>query len=311
MAWTWTRTAQTDGTVCVWALRAALIAAGWSSVKDSDGTTYSSAGTQLTGSGSGAHGLANNYAWFVLQAPSVNGCARSFCFQRITNTYAWRIKYSYNAGFTGGSPAGAQVPSATDEKVLQGAGTDAAPTGTACFINNTASIIWTMTGGAAESYCFFTFATAPGAGTVYTGQMMLGLETLAAGSYSASDPDPAIIFNAQNSADFGSNVSAYCGATQGWQTLGVCSPQGGSPGSWVGTSVGDPFTGYDVLLPLSFGRTSAPRLFKGYAAHLYAATLLRATLDTITLNTTRDWMLLGYSSNYSIAFPWDGSVPIY
>lgn len=53
---------------------------------------------------------------------------RQFTFQRGTDNTLWRIKYSARAGFTGGTPSAAETPSATDEQILLGGGTDAAPT---------------------------------------------------------------------------------------------------------------------------------------------------------------------------------------
>ena len=44
-----------------------------------------------------------------------------------------RLKVSPRAGFTGGSPSATRVPSATDERVVRGGGTDASPTYTALF----------------------------------------------------------------------------------------------------------------------------------------------------------------------------------
>jgi len=59
----------------IWFIISTLMSAGWTKVMDSDGTTYSAAGTQVTGPNTGTNGLDNNRAWVRLQAPPVNGGA--------------------------------------------------------------------------------------------------------------------------------------------------------------------------------------------------------------------------------------------
>jgi hypothetical protein len=113
------------GSLAMWNFVAALIAQGWTKLADSDGTTYSNVGTQVTGGNAGAHGLGNQYAWVVLRDPSGAG-GREYCIQNtFSNNLYWRIKYSQSAGFVGGAPSATQVPSATDETVPFGSGTDA------------------------------------------------------------------------------------------------------------------------------------------------------------------------------------------
>jgi hypothetical protein len=57
---------------------------------------------------------------------------REWCFQRTTDNATWRVKVSPYASFTGSATA-TQVPTATDEGVNWGAGTDASPTGYQLF----------------------------------------------------------------------------------------------------------------------------------------------------------------------------------
>lgn len=110
-------------------------AALWKFARSGGGTgsVYSVCGSVF----SSAAGLTNPNAWFVLQGPGyVTSPApaggllyyRQLCFQRGADNASWRVKYSPRAGFTGGSPGPAVTPSATDEQILVGGGTDAAPT---------------------------------------------------------------------------------------------------------------------------------------------------------------------------------------
>lgn len=121
-------TTTNGGAEVVYTIVTTLVASGvWTKTRDSDGTTYSSSGTQVTGPGTGANGLNNNRAW--VQVTDSNG--RSWVFQRSTTTdYQWRVKFSFD-GFEAGSPSATQVPAATTsahEVILFGSGSDASPT---------------------------------------------------------------------------------------------------------------------------------------------------------------------------------------
>jgi hypothetical protein len=104
-----------NGTEATFLLRRLLLETGaWTSVKDSDGTTYSATGSQLTHHGSGAGGLNNNNAWFVLR----DATGRQLLFQRGSLHYSWKVYYSKAAGFVEGSPAATATPTATDVRYV-------------------------------------------------------------------------------------------------------------------------------------------------------------------------------------------------
>lgn len=115
----------------IWNLVSKLILNGWTKISDSDGTTYSAGGTQITGGNSGANGFNNDNAWVKLRSPAGGGGAE-FTIQRM-NATDFRIKHSVSAGFSGGSPSASQTPSATDEFILLGGGSDGTPSGAALF----------------------------------------------------------------------------------------------------------------------------------------------------------------------------------
>lgn len=122
----------TPATSCVgmYTARQLIIAsAGATTVKDSDATTYSSSGAQLTTGASGAGGLGNDRAWFIVQMPG----GVQWCFQVVSAaSITWRVKVSISAGFVT-SPGATVTPSASDELVIHGGGTDASPTGAQLF----------------------------------------------------------------------------------------------------------------------------------------------------------------------------------
>jgi hypothetical protein len=61
------------GAVAMYTLISTLVTAGWTKVMDSDGTTYSASGVQVTSGNVGTNGLGNSSAWVRLKAPLVGG----------------------------------------------------------------------------------------------------------------------------------------------------------------------------------------------------------------------------------------------
>jgi hypothetical protein len=315
------------GAQCIHKLLTALLAQLWTKPKDSDGTTYSASGVQITGFNSGTNGLANTSAWFVVRDPN---SARSFCFQRGTTNLLWRTKYSAGAGFTGGSPSATQVPSATDEQVLQGAGTDASPTFHTFFGADGTLRFNCMAGDSTVGYSFFWDAfTAGNAGSPHFG---MALDVMAAGSFPAADTDPAIIYlvnkgNGGTAAAWGTDLTvvittcfAFFSNThtstnwKGCLAVSYYDPLTGikvAPAQAVGQGVGtNAFTSKDDGFPLMFARpvseTGGPFGYKGFGSIHRASGVFRANYDAIS-NTgvaSRDKIWLN-----GILLPWDGSIP--
>ena len=104
--------------------------AGWTILGSGDGlAAFSSSGDVISNEGTGANGMHNDDAWFRMQSPDGQ---REFTYQVTAVSSAApraRIKYSISAGFSGGAPSATQTPSATDEELVSGSGTDAAPVG--------------------------------------------------------------------------------------------------------------------------------------------------------------------------------------
>jgi hypothetical protein len=179
------------GAEAIYRLGAVLITAGWAKVADSDGTTYSSSGVQVTGYGTGANGLNNARAWVVYREP---GGRREWLFQRAATTLEsqWRIMYSASARFVGGSPSGTQTPSATDEQLVLGAGTHASPTFAALFAvgggyRYHAIAQSTPVGGC---YGFWGFSTISATGV---NESAIAQDPLWDASYPAEDTDPCVV----------------------------------------------------------------------------------------------------------------------
>jgi len=176
---------------------------GFEILEESDGTTYEADvpanGRQITSGAGGAGGFANANAWCRIREPGGAG-GREWTVQRDTsNNTDWRLKFSSLDGFTGGTPGPTQTPSAADEFLLLGAGTDASPSHTTLF-GGDGTYRWHLVGfDAAEDGVFPWYAYATVGGVPRTLWMV---DSLDPDSYPAlvgtrasptsGEPDPAI-----------------------------------------------------------------------------------------------------------------------
>ena len=331
------------GAVAMYQLIATLITAGWSKVSDSDGTTYSAGGTQVTSGASGANGLGNSSAWVRLAAPAVSGQVRELIFQRgTTNDRGWQIKYSASALFSGGSPAATVTPTSTDEVYMLGAGT--AATALANWFDVDGGFRWHIAcGGSAEFYSFNAFAVLTGATNLRNG---LFLDVMATGSYPSADVDPAVMYCSAVAAGtvgygiqttFGwlggvmststnpAEARAWLGTTSLAQASLVSNnqrvamiPYGNTSGSIIGgtlTTGTNPFTSKDSLLPAWWARQGAsvaPVGVKGASTLFSYGSVIRNNLDTADTVGTKDKVFIGgaaLASTQNIWAPWSGVSP--
>lgn len=317
-SWTYNQTPAT-GAVAVYALIALLVSVGWTKVADSDGTTYSSSGTQVTGGGSGTNGLANANAWVRLRAP--NG-VRELTFQRGSANALWRIKYSASERFSAGSPGATQTPqtpTSTEQQILLGGGTDASPTFSAWFATD--GTYRAQYGADAAAPFAFWFATYPSGGGTPNGGMVLDPVLVPA----SADQDQAVIAIATSgggftATTFGTVSSATTGTRiAGWLKYNVAgagfvaipankiTSSGGSDLA-PEASGSNPHSGSDDLYPVIYGRPtgqSAPQGYKGISSVMYWNGTVRATGDTLAVSTTRDRLVLG-----QVNLPWNGQIPL-
>ena len=302
------------GAQAMYQLKTLLKTQGWVINKSSDGTTYNSSGDQITSGSSGATGMANNSAWFVIMGPTQDGYNRSFAIQRGTTNLVWKVKYSLGAGFSGGSPSATQMPSATDEQTILGGGTDASPSFASLFAADSGYRYHAIAGGAAENYVFYSAAYPIGGGTC---THSIYFDRLASSTYATEDSDPYVMnfgANALTSAIW-SNSANNCPLT--WWKKGLVGEtftkvmaafyyDGTS--SLIGATGTNPFNGKDDGLPIFYGRPTAAGTvngFKGISRFLYFKLAARSTGDTISVSSTRDKIYFD-----DIIFPWNGVSPL-
>jgi hypothetical protein len=320
-----TNTLPSAGSVAIYSVMTTLVAAGWTVKSTGDGTTYTSSGNGITGGGTGAGGLGNNNAWFRIQAPVVGSQKRELCFQRTTTNLLWRVKYSASANFTGGSPSATIVPSATDEVVIFGSGTNASPTGATQFGTDGQYRFSVVAGDSTVGYSFYWAGSNSTTTTVTTGFLM---DVMTIGSYSSGDTDPCVIYDGYGTGVFTaiSSSPGIGGYTNTFGLLGTTylgistSIIGLSSNAYTGVlyflapalagtnALPNPFTGNDDLLPTFWGRfvsSSTSQGYKGTSSMLLSPTTRRSSLDTFTVSTAKDHILFGH-----YVLPWDGSTPL-
>ena len=289
-----------------------LISAGWVVKSSSDGTTYNSTGNQITSGNTGTGGYANSRAWFRIQAPLVGSQRRELLFQTPSGaTASARIKYSASAGFIGGSPNATQVPSATDEVVIIGGGTDVTPTGTGLFSSDGSYRFSMMAGDASIGYSFYWFGSAIGSQSNISAGFIF--DVLQNGSYNSLDTDPCVFYGAQNGTFFttalGGSYTANGLLGTAYAKLSIVTTNANSniifPAGQGSRETQNIFSLKDELFPAIWGRDGAatpPTGIKGISSIMLVTSVSRTTLNTQTINSTRDRIILGYYS-----FPWNGS----
>lgn len=327
------------GPIAMYLLKTTLVTAGWTVKSDSDGTTYASGGGQVTSGGTGANGLGNNNAWIRIQAPAVGNNTREITIQRSntapagTGNTQWRIKYSANAKFTGGSPGATQTPSAADEVVMAGAGTDASPTfQSTLFTTDNTYRISIAAGGVTEYYSFAMWTNISGS---ITGLNAIALDVMASGSYRSEDVDPAVMYvsNQANiqlpfydlsaNANFSTSNTTAPALARAW--LGTTSSAGiltaGTNNNNVqlatfggnfggGNSLAaNPFSTKDTFVSPWWGRGGSaippPNGIKGMSTLFRVGSVNRSNLDTCDLTTTKDRVHVNF-----VWLPWNGTVPL-
>jgi len=302
-----------NGSIAMWNIINTLISNGWVKLADSDGTTFSISGSQVTGGGSGTNGLGNQYAYVRLRGPDGN---RELIIQRTftTNVY-WRIKYSYLAGFTTipGTPE-TVTPSATDEYLLFGSGSDASP-GNVILLPSDGTytqyiVVDTVTGA------FAALCLGSGTGDVIS---WFVTDVLAPSTYPNTDVDPVVFV-----------INAYSGGTN-WATGTYINNESAGPftvlkrgltgegiartpallyslptGIAIPNGIGtNPYTDNDLEFPIIYAKHSGlsnPHGYKGISSLMKFTGVSRSAGDTYN---TKSKVIFG-----DIVFPFDGSSTI-
>lgn len=281
----------TGGGEALYRLKLVLVAAGWDIIMSGGGTgsgLYSAVGDVIAS----ALIMGTSRAWYRARAPAAMSPRREFCFQTgsggITRN-VW-IKYSAEDAFTGGAPDEDDMPTATDEQNVWGAGT----AGTALF-GVAATYRQQIVADDATPWEWWITCTVTGVGTT---SAAIKFEPLQPGTYPTTppnqDPDPALVFAFAGNAWLVANMGAAATGFKGWYQknagpeafvgMGACRllDAGGNifaPGG-EGTN---PETGRDAGERILFGRAAALATQvgrKGYGSGVRWNAVNRANCDT-------------------------------
>lgn len=274
----------------------AALLAGWTVQSYGTGTAgvYSATGAGFALASLTANSTLN---WVCVQDP---GGRTQIVFQLLASGTRWqaRIKVSESAKFVGGSPSANRVPSATDELVIYGGGTDAAPTGESWSASNStvhkchafadSSPIngrypWTfysnLTGTATHSSWFLQDPCLPG-------------------STDPSDASPQVW-----AAGVGTTFTGNIGRIHWWQGYGTGSVAAKSMVmpltqlAWDGARSVDPVSGNDFAGRIQY-YPAAPDPPKGFSSWV----LLKAHSKAFPNNINRDTAAYTYMGSTTTGF---------
>lgn len=309
-------------------LKTVMKANGYTVLSSSDGATYNASGDAITSVAE----METANAWFRIRQPT-GGVAphagvREFTFQVITTTEL-RIKYSLSAGFIGGVPGILRTPSASDERLVAGAGTDASPTGLNCNLGGGGSPAYIAVETASPFAWYMNhYYASPSSSGILIGFDPVMHAPYDAGDLDDSDLDPYVLYGVNGVlTTLGNGIEQsfchwYSPDEEFWglvncATWGSIDSSFGFPGS---RTVGNPYNLRADTLPVPWAghpphsSFSAPASIntkvgtgtKGFSRHLRFTELLDSSTifsgDKLTLTTTRDYMMMG-----NAAFPWNGT----
>jgi hypothetical protein len=227
------------------------------------------------------------------------GSTKQFCVQRGTTNQLWRVKYSPVNGFSLGTPGVTQTPSASDEKIILGGGTDAAPTFATLFAGADGSYRQEVAADVASPYGFYSVTFPISSSSVDNCNHALLFDPVQ-NTY-ASDTDTYVVSACGNAHSLGSGIGSegFFGLVSGTvQAINaVAWPATVSSGSWAV----DPVTGFDQFLPVVYYAPSAN--LKGSSTLLQWNTVAgRITPTLLTDVTVNDSVQMG-----TCLLPWNGN----
>lgn len=301
-----------------------LVAAGWVYKASGDGlAAYNATGKVFTGTAAGATQWNNTRAWCRLADPSD---AREICLQH-NAAAGLRWKCSRVSKFVGGTPSATVVPSAADERVIWGAGTDAAPTFSNFFGTGVATAGCRFQGAAksAAPYGFWVGSNVLG-GAIQCGVMFDPVTSV------PEDIDP-VVWHIGTTAAFQNGGFGFANATTwlapGTANQGIYAHMDATAATFVGVQPGtycvglvgtgtvpvstcyvtsslglnlNPFNSKHEALPIAYLRPTPAATsigFKGFSTLARWTCTARLTFQDCLDN--KNWICVG-----ALWLPWDG-----
>lgn len=315
MAWFYYEGTPATMALCMYELKTLLVSAGWVVKSSSDASSlgYNASGDNINNGGSGSGGMANNSAWFRIQSPAGAGTPE-LTVQRGTTNALWRIKFSQSNAFTAGSPGATQTPSATNERIDYGGGTDASPSFATLFTGTEGAQRFKAGADGSSPYGWWAGSFPSGGGSPTAAlcfDPLVGTESTDGSKnclYLAGSNAYASAQMATENAGSTNHIRAYLAAVT--PTTGVdvcCMLYASGTATHIPSANGtNPITAKDEIYPIPLNRRGAQASpgWKGLTTIMKWTGVSRTTGDTQTVSTTRDRIVFG-----SVSLPWNGSVP--
>lgn len=289
------------GPQAMFKMKELMKSAGWTVKSSGDATSYFSTTDGITSGSSGAGGLANNSAWFRIQAPDGYG-GREFTVQRGTTNVLWTIRYSFNQGFIGGAPSATVTPTATDQQVVLN-------NATLFATDNQYRMIAAANNSDGYAFYMACFPNGGASSSVSGGAWMMDI--MAPGTFPSADVDPSIHYTAGGSAWAATTTLGVLGYLKkglvgegfvniAWQQMSTSNqtlfPRGVANNNYNQKT---------DLIPILYARKStlvAPVGYKGISNMIRWCGNVVATGTLITVNSLKDFVIIA-----DVALPWNGS----
>lgn len=286
---------------------------GWTVPSSSDGTTYNAAGDQITHGSSGANGLGNTNAWVRIRSPDNS---LEITLQRAVNDNTYRIKLA-RAPMNAGTPGATQTPTtttATDEIVVLGAGTDAAPTGGSFGFGGGTAGAQMLKGGADDTspYGFwFATSTCGSAGSLVPGIFYLDplIMTIPGDAFLYVVKAGAVETSTGSLSNLDAQANQFSYVASATPTVSINMP---AQHMVIGSNIAIPsdvVTTADgrfreLLVRYERRAAAASPGYKGVSSLMKWVTPIRLRWTTLSIDTPHDRIVFG-----DVSFPWDGSFP--
>jgi hypothetical protein len=311
MAFVFSKSTPLTGYVAMYEFKELLKSAGW--VVKSSGTGTAGSVNLTADMISSSALMSGAKAWFRIQSPDT---LREYTFQTVSVATDWRVKYSFAAKFIASVPTKDVTPSATDEFVLLGTGTDAAPSANTFFTTDNI-YRWNVCADNASPYGFWAGAFTNGGATVvgvlidepltatHPSDAHTHLIIMRAAGWGDLTSAYVAIANSQLSAYYNeSTVPAATPTTMvHFSGLYPCS-QGGT--IFPNTIATNPIDSKDESMPICYARSAllTSPCWKGIGTLMRWNGTSRSIGSTLTISSAKDRIVYNH-----VNLPWDGSVP--
>jgi hypothetical protein len=322
----------------MWALKSALLKAGWRLMSAGTGT----GGAYTAPNQDGVTAVADPFttastlnvsgAWFRIKEPGTTTVGREYVLMRGSAATTVSIKYSRATGFTSGSPNATTSPTTGTEGdgvVVSHTATDSAATVATSGLTSataTSGFIQAVASDVADAngvWSFYVWSYVGGTGVT---NRIFATEGSLPGSHHPADQDTSYFLNL-NPATNGAANNTIVRFWNGYNRTGsgyivdgryglpsICIRTAVSPGSNVLAELirtsGDTYSAYDgkiQMFPFAVHRTNSTvngSMWKGFSSNIVCFGTNQNDTDTFNLNTANAKIAVWVGAGWQFAVPW-------